>query len=240
MTTRHLPVLLLTALIAFFSATALHAEVPAPRTVSTTGNGVISTKADMAEVTMQATSNQKSASAAKQEVDRRINDFLESLEAMKIPRDDIIASTLRISPEYEYNNRNRIFSGYAAYRDITVTLRELDRLDTLLETATASEISHIQQVALKSSKEEDLKEKAFEEAIADSRRKAEVLANAYDADLGSIHTITYRSQQPLFAAKAEGAAMRLAADSGGGGQYVHDEITFTDQIEVVFELIIPR
>lgn len=227
----------LSAALAF--SAAVFAGESEPRTVTTTGNGMVSAKADLAEVSMQATSTQKSASVAKQEVDRRINGFLEKLRKMGIGDDDIVASTLRLSPEYEYNNRSRIFSGYTAFRDITVTLRKLDRLDALLESATASEISFIQQVALKSSKEEALKEKAFEEAIADSKRKAEALARAYGAELGSVHTITYRSQQPLFAPKAEAAVARLAADSGGG-EYIHDEITFRDQIDVVFELIVPR
>lgn len=211
-----------------------------PRTVSTSGVGEIRAKADMADVMMQTSSTQKSASLAKQEVDKRINVFLEKLAAMKIPKEDIVASGLRISPEYEYSNQSRLFSGYTAYRDISVTLNDLEKLDELLEMATSSGIAFIQNIALKNADEDTLKKQAFEKAIADSREKARILAKAYDAELGAIHTINYQGSQPMFSPKMEMAAVRLAADSGSGGQYLHDEIIFSDQIQVVFELIIPR
>lgn len=228
--------------LAFFSLNSgqSYADAIPPRTLSTSGMGEVRAKADRAEVMMQTSSTQKSASLAKQEVDRRINVFLEKLAAMKIPEKDIVASGLRISPEYEYNNQSRLFSGYTAYRDISVTLNDLDKLDELLEMATDSEIAFIHNIALKATDEDKLKKQAFDNAIADSREKARVLAKAYDAELGAIYSINYQTPQPMFSPKAEMATMRMAADSGGSGQYLHDEITFTDQIQVVFELIIPR
>jgi len=231
--------LLATAVASTASAQADPASQP--RTVSTAGQGVAKAKADMAQVVMQTSSLQKSATDAKREVDRRVNSFLDKMAKSGIAKKDIIASSLRITPEYEYNNRTRTFSGYSAYRDISVTLHDLDKLDRVLEMATDSEIAFIQDISLKSSNEEALRKQAFDNAITDSQEKANALATAYGAETGAVHSIVYHSTQPLFAPKAEMAMMRMSADSGSaGGQYLHDEITFTDNVQVVFELIVPR
>ncbi|MFA5631403.1 MAG: SIMPL domain-containing protein [Porticoccaceae bacterium] len=222
------------------TAAPVHADAVQPRTVSTSGQGVAKAKADKAQVTMQTSSLQKSATEAKQEVDRRINSFLGKVTGIGIAKEDIVASTLRISPEYEYDNRTRIFSGYTAYRDVSVTLHDLDKLDQLLQVATDSGISFIQNIQLQSQNEEKLRKQAFDNAIADSQEKAEALAKAYGAQLGAVHSIVYQNPQPLYAPKAEMAVMRMAADSGSGGQYLHDEVTFNDNVHVVFELIVPR
>lgn len=222
-----------------FSSQMLANDGTAPRTVTTTGQGLVEVKANMADVVMQTATTQKSATEAKREVDKRVNLFLEQLKALGIAQDDIVASTLRIAPEYDYNNRTRLFSGYNASRDIIVTLKDLNKLDSLLETATGTDITFIQQIQLKTRDEAKFKQQAFEQAIADSKAKAEVLAKAYGAELGAIYTINYQNQEPMLMPKAEMASMRLAADSGGG-QYLHDSIKFNDQVSVVFELIIPR
>lgn len=226
-------------LLSAFSTALYGGDNPPARTVTTSGQGKVSTVADMAEVTMQTTATQKSATEAKQEVDKHINTFLDRLSKLGIDKDSIVASSLRLAPEYEYSNRTRLFAGYSASRDITVTIQKLDNLNQLLEAATESGITLIQQIALKSSKEKTLQSEAFDNAIADSKEKASRLARAYGAELGAIYSINYQSQQQLFAPKTEMAAMRLAADNSGG-QYLHDEITFTDQVDIVYELIIPR
>jgi uncharacterized protein YggE len=216
-------------------------EHTAPRMVSTSGMGEAKAKADNAEVIMQTSSTQKTATAAKSEVDRRVNLFLDKLKALGIAKGDIVASGLRLSPEYSYDNRTRTFAGYSASRDVTVTLKDLEKLNNLLESATESDIGTIQQIRLQSSKEDQLRQQAFEAAIADSKAKAEALAKAYGAELGAVYNITYQSATPMLSPKMEAGMVRtMAADMGGGGQYLHDDITVSDQVQVVFELMIPH
>src|SRR5690606_2612903 len=211
---------------------------PRPRTVSTSGQGLIKVPADQAEITMQVTSTQKSATAAKGEVDRRINTALASLTALGISKKDMVAATLRLAPEYEYHNNSRTFAGYNASRDLIVTLKDLDKLDKALEAATGSGIDIIQAITLTTSREEDSRGRAYEMAIADSLAKARSRPSAYGAELGAIHSICYQGSEPMIAQKAEMGMLR-AADARGG-QYLHDDISFRDQVQVVFELMVPR
>ena len=217
-------------------STASIAADAGPRTVSTTGQGVATASADRAVVSMQASATNKSANAAKQAADQQINAALSSLEDMGIAKEDIVASTIHLMPEYQYANQQRTFTGYQAVRDLTVTLQQLDELDSLLETLTQAGINNITSVTLQSSNEDELREEAFTLAIEDSKQKAAKLAKAYGAELGNIRAINYRNMVPM--ARAKGDAMMLQAASAGGGQYVHDQVRIEDQIDVEFELII--
>jgi len=218
---------------------ATHAEEQ-PRTLSTTGQGEIKVAADQAVVRMQVETVHRAAGDAKVEVDRRVNALLAALEKLDIPRKDIIASNLRLQPNFDYQQSKPVFTGYNASRDLVVTLRKLDELNELLDAAVGSGINQISQVALESSAADTHREAARAMAIADSKAKAALLAKAYGAELGPIHSIHYHGASPLPAAKMEMAMVRMAADSGAAGRYLHDEINFSDTISVVYELIIPR
>lgn len=212
------------------------------RTLSTSGHGEVKVAADQARVRMQVETSHRSASDAKREVDDRVNRLLERLDKLGIDRNDIIASSLRLNPQFDYQERRPVFTGYSATRDVMVTLRKLDGLNDLLDAAVESGINQINQISLESSDEEKYREQARERAIADSKAKAETLAKAYGAALGPVRTIHYHNSQPMSTPAPEVAMMRMAADSAGSGpgQYLHDEITFRDSVSVVYELIIPH
>ena len=211
------------------------------RTVSTSGQGVVRVDANRAAIHMQISTINKSATSAKQTVDQTINRALSAMEKLGISKDQLVASTIRLVPSYEYSNRERIFSGYQAIRELTVTLNKLPLLDKVLESATAAGVNNVLSIQLQSSQEEELKTRARKLAIEDSKRKADELATAYGAELGNVHTIQYHSNTPIVMQEmAAGSAMLRAAPDQAGGQYLHDKIEVTDQVQVVFELLIPH
>jgi uncharacterized protein len=208
------------------------------RTITTTGIGVVQAQADSILVTMQTTSTRKSPREAKRVVDDRINAFLEQVEKDGIQKEKIVASGIRINPQYDYSNRERVFAGFTASRDIRVELSEPDQLNAVLEIAVSTGIENINQITPQNSDEDGFRQAAFEAAIADSKARAAALAKAYGAELGAIHSISYQNREPITQPKMEMASLRAAQD--GGGQYLHDEITYRDEVQVVFDILIPR
>ncbi len=225
--------------VAFCSATALADGATPQRTLSTTGEGIATAAADIAAIDMQVSAENSAAGAAKHSVDQDINAALAAMTKLGIARKDMIATTLRLNPVYQYDNQTRTFSGYQATRDLRVNLRDLELLDKVLEGATAAGINNIHTISLKSSKEDELRTQAFQAAIADSQRKADILAKAYGAKLGNIVNISYSNPTPPVVMES-GMAMMKVMDQGGGGQYIHDEVSVKDQIQVVFELLVPN
>ena len=234
-------VLLKVPLIALFiiaSATGCNAQSdqPAPRKVITSGSGLIQVEPNMAQLTMQLEALNRDGGAAKSDVDGRVNDFLEALKTLNIDEADVAAFALQLSPNYEYHNQKRQFTGYRASRTINLTLNKLQQLNQLMDLALKSGIDQISHIELKV----DNEQKYQQQAITDSQQKAAALAKAYGAALGPILQIEYqgssiRYPQPSFGMKAmsRGASMEQEAP----GRYLHDKIQFNDHINVIFELL---
>ncbi|MDG1486286.1 MAG: SIMPL domain-containing protein, partial [Porticoccaceae bacterium] len=103
------------------------------RTIITYGSGLVSVSANMAELHLQLQAVNRNSAVAKQDVDSRINDFIRALKRIGIDKADVIAATLRLSPNYEYINQKQRFTGFRATRSVTVTLSDLEQLNELMD-----------------------------------------------------------------------------------------------------------
>ena len=215
------------------------------RSISTNGYGEIKVEPDMAQLHLSVTVVRKKALEAKGETDQRVNNLIEGLKKTGIKDADITASNLLTSPRYQHSNDlGRQFVGYQASRNVVVMIRDLDQLTDIMDIALVNDIQTIGQIAYRSSAENRHREQARSNAIADSKNKATLLAGAYGAQLGAIHTINYHSnyaaQNNAFIEKSVMAdAVRLSSNSvGARGVYKPREIIFSDNIQVVFDLIV--
>ncbi|MCV6604157.1 MAG: SIMPL domain-containing protein, partial [Porticoccaceae bacterium] len=73
------------------------------RLIHTNGYGEVKVKPDMAKLSLTVEVTRKEALAAKTETDKRVNDFIAALKKQGIKEKDIIASSLRTNPQYEYS-----------------------------------------------------------------------------------------------------------------------------------------
>ena len=207
------------------------------RTIITSGSGLISVSANMAELSLQLQAVNRNGAVAKEDVDSRVNDFIRALKRIGIDKADVIAPTLRLSPNYEYINQKQRFTGFRAVRSVTVTLNNLEQLNELMDTALDSGIDQIGQLQLKVRDEQQYQQQAREQAIEDSKQKAQTLAEAYGAKLGTIVQIRYQAtttNSPVPYGRPE--AMMGRSASADMGQYIQDRIQFRDRIDVIFEL----
>ena len=227
------------ALLSFLSLTS-NAQIT-ERTIITTGEGKVSVAPDMAELNMQLQTINKDGNKAKRDLDAQFNRLLGALVPIGITSTDIIASTLQLNPQYEYLNKRRQFVGYRASRNVTVTLSRLDQLNEVMETALAAGIDQLGRVNFKIADELHYKKQAQQKAIDQSKRLAKHLAESYDAILGPIVQITYQCSDIQYPKPM--TQLRQSASMRGDtepGIYLHDNITFTDRISVIFELIIEQ
>lgn len=206
------------------------------RQVSVSGVGEAKVEADMARVHLSAQAQSPTSAEAKDIVDQRVNEVIRILENVGLEEDDLTAGQISISPRYNYRNNTQEFIGYFASRSIQVEIPDLDLLNTFLDAALEQEIDGINQIEYRTSKEEEAMALARELAIQDSKDKASFLAEAYDVDLGSVISINYQSSNstPVLYQEAGVSLMRASADSAG--QYIPDQLSFSDRISVTFQL----
>ncbi|MDH1315811.1 SIMPL domain-containing protein, partial [Shewanella xiamenensis] len=118
-----------------FTATAVAADVDFPH-IETMGVSQIQVEPDMAELNVEVAVTEKDAKAAKDNSDAAVAKFIARLTAAGITKEQIQSANLNLQPQYVYaQDKAPELTGYTASRQVTVTINDLARLNTILDSA---------------------------------------------------------------------------------------------------------
>ena len=216
------------------------AGTPYPDTphVVSNGEGEVVVAPDMATVTLTARYDNPNPAAAKQAVDRAINAMLKLAPQFGLATADITASDLSLDKRSHLDdNDRRIDDGYAASREIKLKMRDLDRLNTMVDAALAAGVNTIDDVDFESSHEDELRLQARAKAAANAREKAADLAKGFGATLGPVYSIN--SVNSNLTQSYGGTTLDRIQVTGAridAGRYLQPTVTYTERVAVVFEL----
>jgi uncharacterized protein YggE len=214
-----------------FAGTAA-ANVTVPH-LETIGSGEVTAQPDMAEFSVAVEEVRGTAKEAKQAVDKAVTAFVERLQAKGVERSDIQSANISLQPQYHYpKDKKPELTGYRASRHITVSVRDLEQLNTYLDNALGDGINRINNIQLKVSNEAEYVEQARQAAIKDAMEKAESLAKGFGEKIDGVWRITYQASHP------RPVMMRMAMDAAPetAATYQDAQITIRDRVEVVFKL----
>ncbi|MFL4450871.1 oxidative stress defense protein [Serratia marcescens] len=214
------------------------AELPEGPHVVTSGTASVDATPDIATLAIEVSVSSKDAAQAKKQVDERVAQYFDFLQKNNIEKKDISAANLRTQPEYDYlKTGESVLKGYRAVRQVQVTLRQLDKLNELLDGALKSGLNEIRAVELGVAKPDVYREQARQKAIENATQQAESLAKGFHAKLGPVYSIRYRvaNYQPMPVARMYKAA-GASAENDAAQTYEQQSIHFDDQVDVVFEL----
>lgn len=159
---------------------------------SVTGEGKVTVVPDTAVVSLGISLNKPSVKAAQNEVNSVISEITKSLKAMGVDAKDIQTSNYSIYPQYDYQTTggNRI-SGYQVSANLTVKVREFDKVNQVIDIATTKGANNVGgiQLTVDDVKQKDLLQQARQLAVRDAKIKAESLASAAGMTLGKIVNI---------------------------------------------------
>jgi uncharacterized protein YggE len=178
-------ILCVISLLTFLSITASAESLQ--RTIVTSGQGEVSVAPDTAELNMELRAVNKDGNKAKRELDQQFNQLLDELALLNIQKKAIIASSLQLTPQYDYATEKRKFVGYRAVQKITITINKLEQLNQVLDTALTAGIDQLGRVNLKVADETSYQKQSRQQAINQSKAIAKELALAYGA-LGANYT----------------------------------------------------
>lgn len=230
-------ILALAALMGLGSVSVQAGELPNGPHVVTSGTASVDAVPDIATLAIEVNVSAKDAASAKKQADDRVAQYLTFLQKNGVEKKDINAANLRTQPEYDYLKDGKTqLKGYRAVRQVEVTLRQLDKMNELLDGALKSGLNEIRSVSLGVAHPEEYKDKARKEAITDATRQAKLLAEGFNSKLGPVYSVRYHvsNYQPapmVRMMKADAAAPASAQDT-----YDQQTIQFDDQVDVVFEL----
>ncbi|EEE9721689.1 oxidative stress defense protein [Salmonella enterica subsp. enterica serovar Virchow] len=229
-------VMALAALVGLSAMSAQASELPEGPHIVTSGTASVDAVPDIATLAIEVNVAAKDAATAKKQADERVAQYLSFLEQNQIAKKDISAANLRTQPDYDYQNGKSILKGYRAVRTVEVTLRQLDKLNSLLDGALKAGLNEIRSVSLGVAQPDAYKDKARKAAIDEAIHQAQALAVGFNSKLGPVYSVRYHvsNYQPSPVVRMMKAAD--AAPVSAQETYEQPTIQFDDQVDVVFQL----
>ena len=207
-----------------------------PRTISVSGSGAVSVVPDVVTVTFSVQTIGQNVAGTVTDNNRRAAQLQQAVLDMGVAADDVRTAYFSVSPQPAYDEFGNP-TGVVTYwvdNTISVTLRDVERLGLLLRAAIDAGATGVQGLAFSVDDTWPLEAQAREQAMADARARAELLAGAAGATLGDPILINASAYGPGYDAFLRGEP---ALGVGGGGVPVSAGTTEVRvDVSVVYEL----
>lgn len=215
--------------------TALALPLPAladDALITVTGEASIPVQPDLATLSLGVTTQGTTAAAAMAGNSAALSAVLDRLKAAGIAERDLQTSNLTLNPNwvgYE-SGATPTISGYTASNLLTVRVRALDTLGTVLDAAITDWANTLNGLTFELSEPRPKLDEARRAAVTDAMARAKLLAEAAGAELGPVQSITegggYVNPAPMFRQEAATSPVPVAAG----------EIGVTASVTMVFEI----
>jgi uncharacterized protein len=226
---RALTALILSASLAL-PLPALAEEVQAM--ISVTGTGTVEAVPDIATLSIGVTTQGPTAAGALSANSEALTAVMARLTAVGIAARDMQTSNLSLNPNWTgYDSATPVISGYIAANYLTVQVRDLAGLGTVLDSVVTDGANTVNGLTFGLADPEPKLNDARKEAVADARARAELLAAAAGVKLGRILAINDAGAgpgpMPMFKSEASMSAVPVA-----GG-----ELGLTANVTLTFEIV---
>ena len=210
--------------------------VAGPRTLTVTGEGLVSAAPDRATISVGVVSEGKTAAGAMAANAASMTGVFSALASQGIPRRAIQTSNFSLEPVYQEVKQGvssvQRLSGYRTSNTVSVVVDDLGRVGALLDTLVTAGANQVASIEFSFQDSAALKTRAREAATQDALGQAQTYARAAGVPLGPI--VTIEEPQPGRVTSFRPMAKLLAADEAtpvsGGEQTVEASVTITWQI----------
>ena len=159
-----------------------------PKVVRVTGTSEVKVAPDRAVIELGVQKQDPNASAAKRAADQAARRILSTLKVQGVDEKDVQTTYLTLQPE-SYTRKGVRISYFVADETMSITVRDLSRLDSLLEELVKAGGNRIDSIGYEVSDMRKYRDQARELAIKAAREKAQALAQALGQEAGKAHSI---------------------------------------------------
>ncbi|HTG46537.1 MAG TPA: SIMPL domain-containing protein [Actinomycetota bacterium] len=177
------------------------------RTVTVSGTATISAKPDQADVSLGVHTQAGSAQDAMDQNAAKMNAVLAALKKLGIGDADLATTNVSLDPVWSSNGNSIV--GYQADNEIDVTVHDMGRVGTVIDTAVGAGANLAGGITFSLSDQNQGVNEALAKAVQDARGKADAMAAAADAQVGQVVKMEQTSNpgpQPYAERVAFGAA----------------------------------
>lgn len=160
------------------------------RTVTVTGEGQVTAVPDIAVVRIGVTSDAGTAAEALASNSTAMERVMSRLTEAGVEERDLQTATLNLGPRYaDQRDGAPVVAGYIAQNILSVRVRDLDALGDILDAAAGDGANTFEGLSFGMAEPQPLNDEALRVAVADARRKAEILAGEAGVTLGEVVTV---------------------------------------------------
>ncbi|MFT5691427.1 MAG: hypothetical protein ACI92E_000756 [Oceanicoccus sp.] len=216
-----------------FSLRASEFPLPDNPHIIVNGHGHIEQVPDKAILRFEVSAIAANFSLAKQSVDEIISRAIKAAKKNHVDEDDINASKINASPQYDWHEKTRSYKGERVSRQVEVRLTNIEHYNSLVEGLLKSGISRLQPVELDFSDRKSLESKALIIALDDAKRRANTMAEHLGTKLKGIFQIAPLEHNTMVSRMA----MRATAESSSDKAPLKPgKQTIRQQIRVIYLL----
>lgn len=161
------------------------------RTVTVSGNATIKSAPDEAVVTLGVQTQASTAQEALQQNAAQMSDVMKALLGDGLKADDIATVGVNLYPNYDSNGT--IIVSYTAQNQVNATVHDMNKVGMIIDDAVAAGANLSSGITFQLSDQNQGVDQALQAAVADARSKAQTLAEAGNASLGQVISITETS-----------------------------------------------
>ena len=185
---------LVLAMILCLTATAALADTAnAANTVTATGSATVTLTPDMATFSVGVNTQDTTVASAQDVNSATIQAVLDSLKNAGVAPEDLQTANYSIYPVYDYQTGKlgdqQTLTGYTVSNTVTVTVRKLDQLSTLLDAAVTAGANESYGITFSSTQSPAAYDQALQAAVQDAIRKAGLMAQSLGSNIGAVLTI---------------------------------------------------
>lgn len=192
---------------------------PYARTITVSGEGKISAKPDIANVSLSVVSKAATVKLVTADNNTKMNAVLSAVKGLGVDAKDITTSQYSLYPEYDYNylgrGTNKII-GYNLTQEITIKVRDLEKVDEILDSGTKAGANQVGSLVFDIDDAGPVKKQAREMAFTKAREKAQEMASQAGVSLGRV--VTFSEDTPIYPVPYYNFAMEARAMDAGAAE----------------------
>lgn len=166
-----------------------------------TGEGKVTVKPDVASVNVGIRASGSTVKGVQDQINSAINKVSSDIKALGVLEKDIQTASYSIYPTIDYTDKSQRITGYQASTSLDIKVRQLDKINTVLDAATLGGANTIGGVTFDVDDKTVYQNQARQIAVGEAKRKAQEAAKIAGFSLGKIvnYNEDFEGTPPVFA-----------------------------------------
>lgn len=155
-------------------------------TFTVTGEGKVAVRPDIAAINVGIQASGTTVKQTQEQINIIMNQVAAAIKKLGVEDKDIQTTNYNINPTYDFRSGSQKISGYQANTNLLVKVKVLDKINEVIDAATANGANQVGSIIFDVSDKAKAENEAREQAVNQAKQKAEQAAKVAGFNLGKI------------------------------------------------------